>query len=158
MKWVMNDHVHYDRVASLWAIRRFVDPEAEISFAPRATPLEELPQDATLLGFHGVKLGMHDDEGTMFLKVLREYHLDDPALQLIEEVIKKGVEYVLHDYRPPADDRYGQMGVGLAAMADGMMILESSDAERLERSFVVWDAMYELFKANKQRGVAAPAD
>lgn len=157
MKWVMTDHVHYDRVAACWVIKRFIDPDAEFSFAPRTTPLDQLPKDATPLAFPGAKLGPHDADGPLFMKVLREYKIDDPALHLMGEVIAKGVEYVIHDFRPPVDDRYGQMGVGLAAFADGMILLEPSDQQRLDDSYIVWEALYALFKANKQRWVEAPA-
>ena len=83
-----------------------------------------------------------------FVKVMREYGVTDPALQLMGEVIAKGIDYVLHDFRPGPDDRYGQMGVGLASFADGMMITEAGDRARLDASYVVWDAMYALLKAN----------
>ena len=29
MKWVTREHVHVDRVACPWLIKRFIDPEAE---------------------------------------------------------------------------------------------------------------------------------
>lgn len=156
MKWVMTDHVHYDRVATCWMIARFIDPDAEFSFASNQTPLDQLPQDAIPLAFPGAKLGPHDASGPLFAKVLREYRLTDPVLHLMSDVIAKGVDYVLHDYRPPTQDRYGQMAVGLAAFADGMIVLEPSDQKRLDASYVVWDAMYALFRANKQRWVEAP--
>ena len=155
MKWVMTDHVHYDRVAACWMIQRFIDPEAEFSFAPRTTPLDQLPNDAIPLAFPGAKLGPHDADGPLFMKVLKEYRLQDPALELMGEVIAKGVAYVLDDYRPATNDRYGQMGVGLASFADGMIILEPSDQKRLDDSYVVWEALYALFTANKQRWVDA---
>ena len=34
MKWVTRDHLHMDRVASPWLIRRFIDAAAEFSFVP----------------------------------------------------------------------------------------------------------------------------
>jgi ChrB, C-terminal domain len=40
MKWVTRDHVHMDRVAASWLIRRFIDREAE-SFA--SYPFAVLP-------------------------------------------------------------------------------------------------------------------
>ena len=36
MKWVTREHVHVDRVACPWLIKRFVDPEAEFLFVPAA--------------------------------------------------------------------------------------------------------------------------
>ena len=157
MKWVMTDHVHYDRVAVCWMIERFLDPQAEIAFASNQTPLADLPPDAIPLAFPGAKLGPHDADGPCFVKVMREYGVTDPALQLMGEVIAKGIDYVLHDFRPGPDDRYGQMGVGLASFADGMMITEAGDRARLDASYVVWDAMYALFTAGKQRWIGPPS-
>lgn len=151
MKWIMSDHVHYDRVAACWVIERFIDQQAEFSFAPSSTPLSQLPQDATPLGFREGKLGMHDENGSCFMKVVREYHLEDPAFVLMGEVIAKGVDFVLHDYRPGPDDRYGQMGVGLASYADGMILVESDDRKRLDQSYITWDSLYALLSAGKQR-------
>ncbi len=35
MKWITRSHVHVDRVACPWLIKRFVDSEAEIIFVPK---------------------------------------------------------------------------------------------------------------------------
>ena len=35
MKWVTRSHVHVDRVACPWLIRRFVDSDAEFLFVPK---------------------------------------------------------------------------------------------------------------------------
>lgn len=151
MKWVITSHVHFDRVASPWLIKKFIDPAAEFSFA---APSEagRLPKDAIPVAFPGAKLGPHDKDGPVFLKILKEYKIHDPALDLIAKVVGLGVHYVVDGYRPPQDDRYGQIAVGLVAFSDGMMLLKPSDQERLDASYVVWDTLYALFKANKQRG------
>ena len=36
MKWVTRSHVHVDRVACPWLIRRFVDSAAEFIFVPKS--------------------------------------------------------------------------------------------------------------------------
>ena len=35
MKWITRSHVHVDRVACPWLIRRFVDNQAEFLFVPK---------------------------------------------------------------------------------------------------------------------------
>jgi hypothetical protein len=35
MKWVTRSHVHVDRVACPWLIKRFVDNQAEFLFVPK---------------------------------------------------------------------------------------------------------------------------
>ena len=39
MKWVTREHPHTDRIACPWLIRKFIDPEAEIVYVPRAEVL-----------------------------------------------------------------------------------------------------------------------
>ena len=157
MKWVITEHVHFDRVASPWLIKRFVDRDAEFSFVPRGLRVDELSEDqlpkgAIPLAIPGGKLGPHDADGPLFVKILREYKLQDPALDLLGRVVTLGVEYVLHGYRPTIEDRYGQIAVGLLAFADGMSLFEESDQRRLDESYIIWDAVYALFEANRQRG------
>lgn len=154
MHWVITEHVHFDRVAGPWLIRRFIDPQAVFSFVPRGLTLDQLtseqfPPDAIPLAIPGAELGPHDDEGPLFVKILNKYGLNDPALRRMGEVVQKGVDYVLHDYRPASDDRDGQMAAGLLAFSDGMSLLEESDQRRLDASYVVWDAIYELLSANQ---------
>ena len=149
MKWVITSNVHYDRVASPWLIERFIDSDAEFEFLPR-DQADQIPDDAIPLAFPGAELGPHDEEGPLFKKILKKYQLEDPALDLMAEVVAKGVDFVIDDFDPAPDDRYGQMGVGLVAFSDGMIVLEESDRRRLDRSYVVWDAIYALFKEDRQ--------
>jgi hypothetical protein len=151
MKWITTPNVHFDRVATPWLIKRFIDPKAEFLFEARGEQ-DKRPKDAIPFALPGAKLGPHDENGPVFLKVLREYKLQDPALEIMAEIIGKGVNYVLHGYRPPIDDRYGQMAVGYIAFSDGMILHKRTDLERLEASYVAYDALYALLKANKQRG------
>ena len=36
MKWVTRSHVHVDRVACPWLVKRFIDSKAEFLFVPRS--------------------------------------------------------------------------------------------------------------------------
>lgn len=151
MKWVTTANVHFDRVASPWLIKRFIDPKAEFMFVARGEE-DKRPKDAIAIAIPGTKLGPHDENGTTFTKLIREYKLKDPALDRMATVVEAGVNYVLHDFRPGPKDQYGQIAVGFIAFSDGMILLKKSDQERLDASYVAYDALYALFKANKQRG------
>lgn len=148
MKWVTTANVHFDRVASPWLITRFIDKDAQFLFVPRGQT-GTLPQDAIPIAIPGHKLGPHDENGTTFEKLLKEYKLTDPALADMGKFVNAGVNYVLHGYRPPATDRLGQVAVGYLAFSDGMGIVEPDDAKRLERSYMVYDALYAAIKAGK---------
>ena len=134
MKWIITEHVHYDRTSTPWLIKRFIDKDAEFSFAP-ASEAKNLPKDAIPLAFPGAKLVR--EGGSLFIKVLREYKVQDPALEQVATVVNKGVAYATTDYRPEKDDLLGQMSVGLIAFADGLNLVETDDQKRLDKTFMV---------------------
>lgn len=158
MKWVTKDFVHLDRVACPWLIKRFIDQDATFVFVPWGE--ENLrPADAIPFAIAGTELGPHDADGTTFDKFLRKYRLDDPALAAIADIIRAGVDFVLHKNRPAADDEHGQMAYGLLAISEGMMLLKQPDAAIIEASLVVYDALYANFKAHHlvaSRGLKLP--
>ena len=152
MKWVTRDHVHMDRVATPWLIKRFVDPHAEFVFVPLAKTLGKaldssitLPPDAIAFALPGAELGPHDESGSTFRKVLRKYQLTDPALNLLAGIIDSGVTHVFHHHEPTYSVAAlpHPEGVGLDALSAGMMYLCSSDIDNLERSMVIYDALYD---------------
>lgn len=156
MKWIITDHVHYDRVASCWLIKRFIDRDAEFLFAPSATPLDRLPSEAIPLAFPGAKLGPHDEHGTLFTHILTEYRLDDPVLDKLEEIVTGGVRYFNTTPRPSPEERAVAIGIGLITLADGMQVVYEDDQERLDASYSSWDAMYALLNANIGKRPDAP--
>ena len=48
MKWVTRSHVHVDRVACPWLIKRFVDSEAEIIFVPKSQVNETAEREGAI--------------------------------------------------------------------------------------------------------------
>ena len=158
MKWVTRDYVHLDRVACPWLIKRFIDKEAEFVFVPWGEESKR-PADAIPFALPGAELGPHDAQGTTFSKIIAKYRIDDPAIAEIAQVIHAGVEYVLHDYRPGTDDRYGQIAVGLLAISEGVLLVNNTDNAIIEASLPVYDAMYANFRAHqvmKDRGLKLP--
>ncbi|MBI4202471.1 MAG: chromate resistance protein [Chloroflexi bacterium] len=144
MKWVTTDHIHLDRVACPWLIRRFIDSDAEILFVPHAT-IDSRPDDAIPFAISGVELGPHDDHGTCFEKFLRKYRLDDPALTKMAAVIASGVHHAIT--QGPERDRVPALeGIGLDALSQGMMLLASDDRDNLDRSMALYDALYAYCK------------
>jgi hypothetical protein len=158
MKWVTKDYVHLDRVACPWLIKRFIDRDAEFAFVPWDAQ-DRVPPDAIPFAIAGAELGPHDDSGPTFRKILDKYRLEDAALERIALVIRAGVDHVLHGYRPGPADTNGQIAVGLLAVSEGMMLNHPGDAQILEASYPVYDALYANFKAHalmESRGIAMP--
>jgi hypothetical protein len=145
MKWVTRDYVHLDRVASPWLIKRFVDPEAEFVFVPWLKE-EQRPADAIPLGLPGAELGPHDADGTTYEKIVRKYRLDDAAIARIGNIVRAGVDFVLHGFRPEPGDIDGQTAVGLVTLAEGLWLVHQTDDAILAASFGVYDALYANYR------------
>ena len=158
MKWVTRDHVHLDRMACVWLIKRFVDKEAEFTFVPWGQ--ENLRnQEHIAFSIPNVELSPHDESGTTFQKILRKYGVMDPSLEELAIVIQKGVNHVLHGYHPGAEDRHGQIAVGLLAVSEGLMLTHLSDEEIVEANTPVYDALYDNFKVHdivKSKALSIP--
>jgi hypothetical protein len=134
MLWVTRSHVHVDRVACPWLIRRFVDAEAQFLFVPKsqvAAVAEET--GATPFDAPGVKLGHHGGRCS-FEAILANYGLTDPALQRLGKIVHAA---------DIAEDRLTDvLAPGLEAIAKGFGQLFPDDAANLENQFVVYDALY----------------
>jgi hypothetical protein len=142
MRWCTVEHIHLDRVASLWLIRRFVDPGAEFAFVPRGTRLDQLAAGVVPVAIPGAELGPHDQDGSCFAKVARAYRVSDPGVTEVGQVVGAALRALRHDEAPAAGDRYGQLGVGLAAVSDGMRLSCPSDRAILDASGPVYDALH----------------
>src|SRR5205807_8542947 len=82
--WVTRAHIHVDRMACGWLIRRFIDPDARFAFVDPAR--EPLPDGAIPFDVADVEFGHHGDRCSFetFLVVLG---LDDPALAAISQIV-----------------------------------------------------------------------
>jgi hypothetical protein len=151
MRWATLSHVHLDRVAAPWLVRRFVDTDATFEFVEwgldgeRPTPalLAHVPDGATPIGMPGASpLGLHDADGTCFSKVLRAYGLDDPALWRMERLIAAGVSHALGAPPPEGltdDERLLGTALDLIGAALGVAF---ADTAHLEGAFPLYDAIF----------------
>lgn len=153
MRWITRENPKIDRVACPWLVSRFIDREAEFLFVP--TP--EVHAQAELLGaipfdVEGVEL-THDGPLCSFDAFLAKYQLSDAALDTIATIVR-GADTARLDLAPQC--------AGLLAISLGFSRLFSDDHERIERCFVVYDALYawcreaadETHSWNPQRVVA----
>ena len=83
MIWATRRHVHIDRTACAWLLRRFVDPDAEFVFVDDP---DEVPAGATPFDMRGAELG-HRDGRCSFESILARYQIDDPALERIGQLV-----------------------------------------------------------------------
>jgi hypothetical protein len=141
MKWITREKVKVDRVACPWLITRFIDKSPQFVFLPSGTDWSAIV-DGIIYDVPNCKLG-HHGEDVSFQSLLKNYQLDDPALQLLGQIVQAADS---HPNEPhPA-------GEGLRWIAHGFSALGLSDPEILERQFIVYDALY----AECKRRMLAP--
>lgn len=148
MKWVTREKIKVDRVACPWLIRRFIDPEAEFEFLPHDTSWSGVV-DGIVFDVPGCELG-HHGEDVSFDSMLKKYGIEDPALQVLAEIVRAA------DAKPANPH---QAGEGLRWIAHGFSRLRFSDHEILNREFIVYDALYEECKhrvGSAELGAAEP--
>ena len=133
MKWVTRSHVHVDRVACPWLIRRFVDSEAEFIFVP-ASRIQEVAEQEGAIPFDapGVELG-HRDGKCSFETIIEKYGLKDKALLKLAHIVHCA------DTDALAED---PLAAGLEAIAVGYSLRFPDDHENLAHQFEVYDALY----------------
>jgi len=132
MKWATRPGVHVDRAACAWAIRRFIDPDAEFVFAGHPTAI---PADATPFDMRGAALGHHEGRCS-FETALTSFGLEtDPALEEIGRIVHEA---------DLADDRYDvPTAAGLDVLIRGLTLTSSSDHDTLTITDRLFDGLYE---------------
>ena len=134
MKWVTRSHVHVDRVACPWLIRRFVDNEAEFLFVP-ASQIEETAKTTGAIPFDapGVELGHHENRCS-FESILARYGIKEPGVLRLAKIV--------HAADVDEDIHSDPIARGLEAIAVGYSLRYPDDDQNLERQFEMYDALY----------------
>ena len=133
MKWITRSHVHVDRVACPWLIKRFVDSAAQFLFAP-ASQVEEVARREAAVPYDikGAELGHHGQECS-FDAIVAKYGLKDKALLRLAAIVR-AADTDHFEAEPVA--------AGLEAIASGFSLRYPDDAANMERQFEVYDALY----------------
>ncbi len=133
MKWVTRSHVHVDRVACPWLIRRFIDSEAEFIFVPKSQ-IDEIVHREGAIPFDApeVELGHHDGKCS-FEAIIDKYGLTDRALLRLAKIVHAADMDLLDT---------DKIAAGLEAIAVGYSIRYPDDLENLDRQFEVYDSLY----------------
>ena len=133
--WVTRAAVRIDRMASAWLIRRFIDPSAEFKFVVG----QDYRPTAGELRFDMFQAEFtHEGENCTFEVLLARMGLRDSALGTIGEIVH---DIDLKDWkfqRPEA--------AGIAPLISGIALRCNEDEERLARSAVLFDDLYEHFR------------
>jgi hypothetical protein len=135
MNYITRERVHVDRIATAWAIRKFVDPEATFQFVPRTRDVRGM--DGIPFDIRGAALS-HRGGRCTFEVLIETYELNDAALRHMARVI--------HAADLPQDEPSNALAPGVLAIYDGIRDGCATDDERLTRGFVVCDALYQYCK------------
>jgi hypothetical protein len=143
MKWITRSHVHVDRVACPWLIKRFVDSSAEFLFAPKDS-INDIVEATGAIPFDttGAELGHHGDKCS-FDAIISKYKLTDGALLKLAGIIN-AADTNTFDKSPVA--------AGLEAIAVGYSLRYPDDLENLEHQFAVYDALYAWCRLETTKG------
>jgi len=137
MKWVTREHVHVDRVACPWLIKRFVDPKAEFIFVP-AEKIDAIVQKEGAMPFDapGVELG-HKGDKCSFDAIIEKYGIKDPAVLELAKIVRAA---------DTENKELAPESVGLDAIATGSMMIVKDDQEAIEKGRYVYDSLYAYCK------------
>ena len=133
MKWVTRSHVHVDRVACPWLIKRFIDSEAEFLFVPKSQVIAVAEKEGAIpFDSPGAELD-HDGDLCTFDVMIRKYELTDEPLLRFAKIVNAA------DTRRLEND---PLAAGFEAIAVGYGLRFPDDLENLRKQFEVYDALY----------------
>jgi hypothetical protein len=139
MHFITRERIHVDRIATAWAIRRFVDTEATFQFVARTrdvAPLPGIPFD-----LRGAELSHRGGRCTLEA-LIDKYELSDQALRRMSRIIRAA--------DLPQEEPTPAVAAGVLAIFDGIRDGCETDEERLERGFVVCDALYAYCRGSRE--------
>ncbi len=146
--WVTRPRPGVDRMASAWLIQRFVDPQAQFSFA---ADRESLPQAVIAFDMFGVEFSHQGDRCT-FETLCSVFDIQEPTLDRVAAIVH---DLDLKDGRfgPPEAETIG-------TVIEGLQLAERDDHELLRQGISLFEALYKAFeqsvRVSKPRPVARP--
>jgi len=141
MKWVTRRHIHVNRTATAWLIRRFIEPDAEILFlAPEEVAAVQRSVGATGFDAPGAKYPHKDERGRCsFEQLVDERLADDLALRRLARIV--------HEADFPDEPRAAPESVGLWAISQGFTEVGRDDHDIVARASFLYDSLYAHLQA-----------
>jgi len=141
MHFVTRQRIHVDRIATAWAIRRFVDPGATFEYVPWRTDPRQI--DGVPFDIRGAEL-CHWGGRCTLEALISKYELSDDALRRLARIIRAA--------DLPQEEPAPSEAAGVLAIFDGIRDGSHTDEERLELGLAVCDALYAYCQHSKQAG------
>ena len=135
MKWVTWENIGVDRMACIWLIRRWIDPQAEFFFIRAGD--EYSPEDGEPFDIPGERYSHHGGHCS-FYALLHEHLISDPILARIAQIVDEADEIQEAAVEPAA--------YGLDLICRGLRQISIDDFDALERGSLIYDALYAQLK------------
>ncbi len=136
MRWVTRRHIHVNRTATAWLIRRFLDPEGEILFV-EPEDVRDVQQREGAIGFDaaGARYPHKDSRGRCSFEQLVEERLDqDDALRRLGRIVH-GADF-------PEEPSSEPESSGLWAISQGFTDVGRDDPDIVARASFLYDSLY----------------
>ena len=131
MRYVTRETLHIDRIATAWAIGRFVDPQASFVFVPRTKDIRGMAE--TPFDIRGASLS-HRGERCTFEVLVEMHRLMDAALGRMGRIVR-GADLPYEDGMPAESP-------GVRAVFDALRDGPFTDEERLRVGSQFCEALY----------------
>lgn len=137
MKWITRENPKIDRIACPWLIKRFIDKDAEIIYAPfndvlpKAVLLNAIPFDIPGAEY------THYGARCTFDYFIEKHSLKDDSLLVVSDIVR-GADTDRHDIATQAS--------GLWAISAGLAYNIKDDYQLLETGMIIYDALYSWAK------------
>jgi hypothetical protein len=130
--WVTRKPLWADRLACAWLIRRFVDPEATLTWLERTMPL---PADAIAFGFEGAHFANSQTRVTYEEMLVKLDLAKNPALAKIGSIV-----HFLEVRGTPVAE-----AAGVQTLLQGAQRRSNSEPELLAEAEKTFDLLYEAY-------------
>jgi hypothetical protein len=130
--WVTRKPLWADRLASAWLIRRFVDPEASLTWLEKT---QQLPENAITFGFEGAHFTNSEARVTYEEMIVRLDLAKNAALSKIGSIV-----HFLEVRGSPVAE-----AAGVQTLLQGAQRRSNSDAELLAEAEKTFDLLYEAY-------------
>lgn len=131
MKWVTWKNIGVDRMACIWLIRRWIDPEAEFTFIPVGE--KSSSEQGEPFDIPGERYSHHGGHCT-FHALLKENQINDRILARIAQIVDEADEMQEITLEPAS--------FGLDLICRGLRQISRDDFEAMERGRLIYEGLY----------------
>lgn len=134
--WIARESPTPGSMAFAWMVRRFIDPMAEFHFV-EAEWVVDIAEEMGAIPFDvdGVTYSQRGEDGDLCSvdRLLDLFGIEDPALRHLARIVRGADK---------GDLALAPQSAGLLAIALGLSSSENDDLALLEKSMVIYDALY----------------